>query len=49
MGERLYVGVAVVDYNGDILGDAVLVGDGVIIGVGPADRFKGRLHTPRVH
>ena len=38
---RLYVATAVLDYNGDVLGDAVLVEGGVVAGVGPESRFPG--------
>ncbi len=42
MAERLYTGIAVLDYNGDALGDSVLVDNsGSIAGVGPESRFKG--------
>lgn len=42
---RLYVATAVLDYNGDVIGDAVLVERGVVAGVGPESRFPG---VPRV-
>jgi len=42
---RLYVATAVIDYNGDVIGDAVLVEKGVVAGVGPESRFPG---VPRV-
>ena len=38
---RLYTGIAVLDYNGDELGDSVLVESGRIAGVGPESRFPG--------
>ena len=37
----VFVGVEVIDYNGDTLGDSVLVENGVIAGVGGESRFKG--------